>query len=168
MGVGEIAGLIAAIAFAVLAGFMIYPLIRLGKLFDQIAQADPCPQLCGQQIHAADLAMQEERLCRGDVREVAVISDGKPHDPQTVQQIGSAEIKSRPLSQGCHGEFKHLLDQVLVVGRRIRGKIADVLHGKASPITICIQTCVQQSAEGRGKPGVQKLHGTEIQQHQPT
>ncbi|PJM80136.1 DUF948 domain-containing protein [Bifidobacterium scaligerum] len=38
MGVGEIAGLIAAIAFAVLAGFMIYPLIRLGKMFDQIAQ----------------------------------------------------------------------------------------------------------------------------------
>ena len=37
MGVGEIAGLIAAIAFAVLAGFMIYALIRLGKLFDQIA-----------------------------------------------------------------------------------------------------------------------------------
>ena len=32
MGVGEIAGLIAAIAFAVLAGFMIYPLIRLGKM----------------------------------------------------------------------------------------------------------------------------------------
>ena len=37
MGVGDIAGLIAAIAFAVLAGFLIYPLIRLGKLFDQIA-----------------------------------------------------------------------------------------------------------------------------------
>ena len=31
MGVGEIAGLIAAIAFAILAGFMIYPLIRLGN-----------------------------------------------------------------------------------------------------------------------------------------
>lgn len=38
MGVGEIAGLIAAIAFAVLAGFLIYPLIRLGKLLDQISQ----------------------------------------------------------------------------------------------------------------------------------
>ena len=38
MGVGEIAGLIAAIAFAILAGFMIYPLIRLGKLFDQLAE----------------------------------------------------------------------------------------------------------------------------------
>lgn len=38
MGVAEIAGLIAAIAFAILAGFMIYPLIRLGKLFDQIAR----------------------------------------------------------------------------------------------------------------------------------
>lgn len=37
MGVGEIAGLIAAIAFAILAGFLIYPLIRLGKLFDQLA-----------------------------------------------------------------------------------------------------------------------------------
>ena len=38
MDVGQIAGLIAAIAFVVLAGFMIYPLIRLGKLFDQIAE----------------------------------------------------------------------------------------------------------------------------------
>ncbi|MFT8592864.1 MAG: DUF948 domain-containing protein [Bifidobacterium sp.] len=37
MGVGEIAGLIAAIAFAVLAGFLIYPLIRLGRLLDQIS-----------------------------------------------------------------------------------------------------------------------------------
>lgn len=37
MDIGQIAGLIAAIAFAVLAGFLIYPLIRLGKLFDQIA-----------------------------------------------------------------------------------------------------------------------------------
>ena len=32
MGVGEIAGLIAAIAFAVLAGFMLYPLLRLNKI----------------------------------------------------------------------------------------------------------------------------------------
>ena len=38
MDVGQIAGLIAAIAFAVLAGFTIYPLIRLGKMFDQIAE----------------------------------------------------------------------------------------------------------------------------------
>ena len=38
MNAGDIAGLIAAIAFAVLAGFLIYPLIRLGKLFDQIAE----------------------------------------------------------------------------------------------------------------------------------
>ena len=37
MGVGDIAGLIAAIAFAILVGFLIYPLIRLGKLFDQVA-----------------------------------------------------------------------------------------------------------------------------------
>ncbi|WP_018143766.1 DUF948 domain-containing protein [Alloscardovia criceti] len=38
MDLGQIASLIAAIVFAVLAGFLIYPLIRLGKLFDQIAE----------------------------------------------------------------------------------------------------------------------------------
>lgn len=38
MDIGQIAALIAAIVFAILAGCMIYPLIRLGKLFDQIAQ----------------------------------------------------------------------------------------------------------------------------------
>ncbi|MFU0574051.1 DUF948 domain-containing protein [Gardnerella vaginalis] len=38
MSVGDIAAIIAAIAFAVLSGFLIYPLIRLGRLFDQIAK----------------------------------------------------------------------------------------------------------------------------------
>lgn len=38
MSVGDIAGLIAAIAFAVLSGSIIYPLIRLGKMFDQVSQ----------------------------------------------------------------------------------------------------------------------------------
>lgn len=38
MSVGDIAALIAAISFAVLSGFLIYPLIRLGRLFDQIAK----------------------------------------------------------------------------------------------------------------------------------
>lgn len=38
MSVGEIAALIAAIAFAVVAGVLVYPLIRMGKMFDQIAQ----------------------------------------------------------------------------------------------------------------------------------
>lgn len=38
MDLGDVAGLIAAIAFVILVGFMIYPLIRLGKLFDQLSQ----------------------------------------------------------------------------------------------------------------------------------
>ena len=38
MGVGEIAGLIAAIAFAILVGFLAYPLIRLGKLLDEVGE----------------------------------------------------------------------------------------------------------------------------------
>ena len=37
MGLGDIAGLIAAIAFVILVGFLVYPLIRLGKLLDQVA-----------------------------------------------------------------------------------------------------------------------------------
>lgn len=37
MSFGDIAGLIAAIAFAILAGVAIYPLIRLGRMLDQIA-----------------------------------------------------------------------------------------------------------------------------------
>lgn len=37
MSIGDIAGLIAAIAFAILAGVAIYPLIRLGRMLDQIA-----------------------------------------------------------------------------------------------------------------------------------
>lgn len=38
MDLGQIASFITAIVFAILTGFLIYPLIRLGKLFDQIAQ----------------------------------------------------------------------------------------------------------------------------------
>jgi len=38
MGVGEITGLIAVIVFAVLAGFLIYPLIKLGKLLETIGE----------------------------------------------------------------------------------------------------------------------------------
>lgn len=37
MSVGDIAGLIAAIAFVILVGALIYPLIRLGRLFDQVS-----------------------------------------------------------------------------------------------------------------------------------
>ena len=38
MGVGDVAGLVAAIAFAILVGFLIYPLLRLGKLLDEVAE----------------------------------------------------------------------------------------------------------------------------------
>lgn len=38
MSVGAIAGLIAAIAFAVIAGVLIYPMVRLGRLFDAISK----------------------------------------------------------------------------------------------------------------------------------
>ena len=35
MSVGEVAGLIAALAFVLLVGFLAYPLVKLGKVFDE-------------------------------------------------------------------------------------------------------------------------------------
>ncbi len=35
MSVGELAGLIAALAFVLLVGFLAYPLYKLGKVFDE-------------------------------------------------------------------------------------------------------------------------------------
>jgi uncharacterized protein YoxC len=35
MSVGDVAGLVAALAFVLLVGFLAYPLIKLGKVFDQ-------------------------------------------------------------------------------------------------------------------------------------
>lgn len=35
MSVGDVAGLIAAVAFVLLVGFLAYPLVKLGKVFDQ-------------------------------------------------------------------------------------------------------------------------------------
>src|SRR4051812_9377632 len=35
MSIGELAGLIAALAFVLLVGFLAYPLYKLGKVFDQ-------------------------------------------------------------------------------------------------------------------------------------
>lgn len=39
MGIGQVASLIAAIAFALLVLFLAIPLIKLGKVFDQLAQS---------------------------------------------------------------------------------------------------------------------------------
>lgn len=35
MSIGDVAGLIAALAFVLLVGFLAYPLIKLGKVFDE-------------------------------------------------------------------------------------------------------------------------------------
>jgi uncharacterized protein YoxC len=35
MSVGDVAGLIAALAFVLLVGFLAYPLVKLGKVFDE-------------------------------------------------------------------------------------------------------------------------------------
>ncbi|OZG60226.1 MULTISPECIES: DUF948 domain-containing protein [Bifidobacterium] len=72
MAVGEIAGLIAAIVFAILAGFMIYPLIRLGKLFDQIA--DTVKQSGEHAIPALDESVTTVRQVNKSLEDVNKIS----------------------------------------------------------------------------------------------
>ena len=72
MGVGEIAGLIAAIAFAVLAGFMIYPLIRLGKMFDQISQT--VKESGEHAIHALDEGVTTVKQVNKSLEDVNKIS----------------------------------------------------------------------------------------------
>lgn len=72
MDVGQIAGLIAAIAFAVLAGFLIYPLIRLGKLFDQIA--DTVRQSGEHAIPALDEGVTTVRQVNKSLEDVNKIS----------------------------------------------------------------------------------------------
>ena len=72
MGVGEIAGLIAAIAFAVLAGFMIYPLIRLGKMFDQISQT--VRESCEHAIPALDEGVTTVKQVNKSLEDVNKIS----------------------------------------------------------------------------------------------
>lgn len=73
MDAGQIAGLIAAIAFAVLAGFLIYPLIRLGKLFDQIA--DTVRQSGEHAIPALDEGVTTVRQVNKSLEDLNKISD---------------------------------------------------------------------------------------------
>ncbi len=82
MGVGEIAGLIAAIAFAVLAGFMIYPLIRLGKMFDQISQT---VRSCGEHaIPALDEGVTTVKQVNKSLEDVNKIPPRLPPPPTTL------------------------------------------------------------------------------------
>lgn len=73
MSVGEIAGLIAAIAFAVLAGFLIYPLIRLGRLFDQLAET--VKQTGDHAIPALDEGVTTVKQVNKTLEDVNKISD---------------------------------------------------------------------------------------------
>ncbi|OZG49974.1 DUF948 domain-containing protein [Bombiscardovia coagulans] len=72
MDIGQVAGLIAAIAFAILAGFLIYPLIRLGRLFDQIA--DTVRQTGSHAIPAIDESTTTVRQVNKSLEDINRIS----------------------------------------------------------------------------------------------
>ena len=86
MGVGEIAGLIAAIAFAILAGFMIYPLIRLGKLFDQLAET--VKETGDHAIPALDESVTTVQQVNKSLEDVNKISAAASTRIQTMSPLG--------------------------------------------------------------------------------
>ena len=86
MGVGEIAGLIAAIAFAILAGFLIYPLIRLGKLFDQLAET--VKQTGDHAIPALDESVTTVKQVNKSLEDVNKISSAAS---TTANNVGSVD-----------------------------------------------------------------------------
>jgi len=67
---------------------------------------------------------------------LAVIADGKAHVTQAFQKTTGAEIERGVLPQRAHRGVEHGLDQIAVVWRCGRAKIADALDGVARGLTV--------------------------------
>lgn len=96
MSVGDIAGLIAAIVFAILAGFLIYPLIRLGKLLDQIAET--VKQTGDHALPALDESVTTVREVNKTLKDVNQISDSAQYTARNAGALTDlyASILSKP------------------------------------------------------------------------
>ncbi|MBQ3308567.1 MAG: DUF948 domain-containing protein [Aeriscardovia sp.] len=86
MSIGAIAGLIAAIVFAILAGVMIYPLIRLGKLFDTIA--DTVRDAGGHAIPAIDGGVTTVEQINRTLADVNDISHSVQYTAKNASALG--------------------------------------------------------------------------------
>lgn len=112
MGIGDIAGLIAAIVFAILAGFMIYPLIRLGKMFDQIAQT--VKQTGDHAIPALDESVKTVTQVNKSLSDINQISDSAQYTARNVGALTDlyASLLSKPvikLASGMYAAKKTLM-----------------------------------------------------------
>ncbi len=96
MSVGDIAGLIAAIVFAILAGFLIYPLIRLGKLFDQVAQT--VKQTGDHALPALDESVTTVKEVNKTLKDVNQISDSAQYTARNAGALTDlyASLLSKP------------------------------------------------------------------------
>lgn len=96
MSIGDIAGLIAAIVFAILAGFMIYPLIRLGKLFDQISQT--VKQTGDHALPALDESVTTVKEVNKTLKDVNQISDSAQYTARNAGALTDlyASLLSKP------------------------------------------------------------------------
>ncbi|MBO5628085.1 MAG: DUF948 domain-containing protein [Aeriscardovia sp.] len=97
MSIGAIAGLIAAIVFAVLAGVMIYPLIRLGKLFDTIANT--IQDAGDHAIPALDKGVETVSHINKTLSDVNEISDSVQYTAKNVSALGDlyTSILGKPI-----------------------------------------------------------------------
>lgn len=96
MSVGDIAGLIAAIVFAILAGFMIYPLIRLGHLFDQVSKT--VQQTGDHALPALDESVTTVKEVNKTLKDVNQISDSAQYTARNAGALTDlyASMLSKP------------------------------------------------------------------------
>ncbi len=96
MSVGDIAGLIAAIVFAILAGFMIYPLIRLGRLLDQVSKT--VKQTGDHALPAIDESVTTVKEVNKTLKDINQISDSAQYTARNAGALTDlyASILSKP------------------------------------------------------------------------
>lgn len=117
MSAGEIAGLIAAIAFAVIAGFLAYPLIRLGKLLNQVA--DTIKDAGEHAIPALDEGVTTVRQVNKSLEDVNRISSAASNTANNVGALtdlygsflGKPVIKVASVFYGVKTAFKSFVNK---------------------------------------------------------
>lgn len=132
MGIGDIAGLIAAIVFAILAGFMIYPLIRLGKMFDQIAQT--VKQAGDHAIPALDESVKTVTQVNKSLSDINQISDSAQYTARNVGALTDlyASLLSKPVIKLASGMYAAKKTLMSFLGKKSEPKASTSVSASSS------------------------------------
>lgn len=150
MGIGDIAGLIAAIAFAILAGFMIYPLIRLGKMFDQIGKT--VKDAGDHAIPALDESVTTVRQVNRTLSDVNQISDSAQYTARNVGALTDlySSLLSKPAIKIASGIYAAGQTLSSFFGRKKTGKTASGASAPAGAKKVPAASGASVSSPSRG------------------